>query len=384
MLNTPRRLLITIAVLLAWRLGLAIPVPGPILPSGDLQVLNLGPQWFWQTLGRKWSILELGITPLFWVLMSVELLKIALPEFRRWEAADRQGKARLRLYIFMASLAFAAIQALGLLSTYEQLAEPLGTVFEVAFVMSLVAGAALMCWFADVITRYGIGNGFWMLLGLPILAALAKNSWLYLGMLLHTHERASRVWWYPSYIPTQAELEWVAIGLIFVAIFFLVFVLYPRLNFRGSGDTPQNKRDPWAEGGLMATVWPPVLANWVASWLVLVAMAFKLSTDFDSFAMIAAGIVLIPLFTILREKGALRQNVEGNLSQEETMPILTLALVQTVIWAIPLFWKQLDGQFPLFMGGYHLIIATTIALDLARRLFYLRERTELQVAAPSV
>jgi preprotein translocase subunit SecY len=365
MLNTPRRLLITVAVLLAWRLGLAIPVPGLTLHSDSFNSLQALPSQF-RTPG--WSLLMLGVIPLFSALISVEILKIAWPGFHGWEAVDRRGKGRLRRYIFIASLAFAAMQALVLLPAYERMAKPPGIVFEVAFVTGLVAGAALMCWFADVITLYGIGNGFWMLLGLPILAGSARNIWLYLNM----------------YIPTQAELEWVAIGLVFVAIFLLVFVQYPRLNFRGNGDSPQKERDHWADGGLMATCWPPILANWVASWVVALAIIYNLPADLGAFAMIAAGMVLIPLFTTLRENVVLKQDVNGgNLSQKETKPILILALVQAVIWAVPLLWKQLNGQFPAFMDGYSLIIATTIALDLMRRLIYLRERRELRAAAPS-
>jgi preprotein translocase subunit SecY len=383
MLNTRRRILITIAVLLAWRLGSAIPIPG-LMHDGYPQAPGLGqiPAPVWSILRPGWSILMLGVTPLFSVLTLVELLKIALPELRRWQ--DRQGKARLRLYIFIASLVFAAMQALALISGYERLAQPLGTAFEVAFVIGLVAGAALVCWFADAITLYGVGNGFWMLLSLPILANMGLNIWSGLNIWWYSHDRPGRVWGYPIYLPTQAELGLVAIGLTFVAIFLLVLVQYPRLKFRGNGESPQKGRDPWADGSLMATVWPPILAGWIAPWLILIAIVFNLPTGIAYFAMIPAGMALILICTILQQKAMSKQDVnEGAFFREETKPVLTLALVQAVIWAIPLLWKQLNGPFPIITDGGSVIIATAFTLDFAKRLFFLRESTGLQAAEPS-
>jgi preprotein translocase subunit SecY len=386
MLNTPSRILITVAVLLVWRLGSAIPIPGLDLRSAYPHPLTswlIATPWH-ATPGPAWSILILGLGPIFSALIFVELLKIASPAFSRWEAADRQGKARLRLYVLMTSLLFAAWQAGSLVSFYERFAAQPGTLFEIAFVISLMAGAALTCWFADMITLYGIGNGFWVLISLPILAAITRNTWLSLDILWHSHDRASRVWWYPSYFPTPAELGLVAIGFTIVAIFLLVFVLYPILRRHESGEYPNTKRDPWADGELMATVWPPTLVNVAAPWLIFpLAIVLKVPIDLAALAIIPAGMVLIPVFTILLEKIAQKQEVnEENSHQREARPILTLALVQTAIWAILLLGKRL--QIPaMIMEGWSLIIAVTFLLDLMKRLSFLRAGRKLRAAEPS-
>jgi preprotein translocase subunit SecY len=380
-----RRLLITIAVLLAWRLGSAIPVPGLILPSDSpLNSWHITTPWH-AVPGPVWSIFVLGLGPIFSTLIVVELLKIASPAFRRWEAADRQGKVRLRLYILMASLVLAAAQALNLIPFYERFAVQPGAVFEVTFVICLVAGVALTCWLADAITLYGIGNGFWVLFSLPLLANLGRNIWFCLDTWWHSHDRSSRVWWYPSYIPTWAELGLVAAGLTIVSIFLLVFVLNSRLTARETREYPHKIHDPWADSTIMATVWPPILASSATLWLIIpIVVVLNMSTGLLPIAVALGAIALTPVFTILREESVLKQELdERSALQEGARPILTVALVQSTIWAVPLLWKQLNVPSAIIMDGYSIIIATTFALDLTKRLLFEPESTELRVAEPS-
>ena len=253
---------------------------------------------------RENSILKFGVGPIFSVLIVIELLKIAFPAFRRWEAIDRSGKGRLRLYVLIASLVLATVQALGLEPIiWRRLAKSPGMVFEVTFVVCLVAGAALAAWLAHVITLYGIGNGFWILFSLPLIIGLSKNIWLCLYIWWNSHDRSGRVWWYPTYILTPAELWLLGAGLVIVAIFALVFVLLPRLSFRGRSEHLTEENDRQVEGGLMGTVWPPILANSIASWLILPTLAvLSMSASLATPVFILAGMVLIPLIAILREK----------------------------------------------------------------------------------
>jgi hypothetical protein len=378
MQDSSRRLLITIAVLFVWRLGSVIPIPGVILRQHDSYSS-------WQiALSSENSILKFGVDPIFSVLIIIELLRIAFPAFRRWEAFDRSEKRRLPLYVLIASITLAGAQALRLVPFYEtwgQVEQP-GIVFEVTLVVSLVTGVALAGWLAHLITLYGIGNGFWLLFSLPILAGLSKNIWLCLNMWWQDHDRASRVWWYPTYIPTRAELGLLGTGLVAVATFALVFVLLPRLSLRERCHQHLPKENDHRLGGcLMESVWPPVLANVIVSWFVLPILAIlNIPPSIAISIWMLAGVALIPFLTMVRERGAVVE--PGKSPDVERKPVLTLALLQAVIWGTSLLWIRSIWPLPIW-DGYSLIIAITLALALTEQLFG-RKLVALNAAKPLI
>ncbi|MGA7324397.1 MAG: hypothetical protein WBX25_07940 [Rhodomicrobium sp.] len=361
--DTCHRLLITIAILFAWRLGSTIPIPGLTLQYHNTYTLS---SWH-VSLGPEYSILKFGVGPIFSVLIVTELLRVASPAFSRWAAADRGGRGRLRLYVLIASLVLATVQALRFTPFYERLAEQPGVIFEVTLVVSLVAGTALSGWLAHLITIYGIGNGFWIFFCLPIITGLSKNIWLCLDIWWESQDRLARVWWFPSYVPTPAELGLLGAGLSIVAIFPLIFILLPWLGLRQGSEYPPEEGTLQVGGGLMESVWPPILATSIASWLVPPILAvLSTPTSLTKPAFILTGAVLIPLTTILREKRA-EEPKAGDSTRGELKPVATLALVQTGMWATSLLWIWSVGALPLW-DSYSLIIAITFGLDLAERL----------------
>jgi len=161
-----RRLAVTAAALLVYRIGIQIPVPG------------LDPQVFSQFAGAttamtRISIFALGVTPLLTVVILAELAKVLMPRLREWERADPHNGERLNRIILLLAFLTAAAQAFGIAVALENVAglvaEPTAG-FRVTCVATILAGAMATIWLADQITRHGLGSGLWLLLITPMLA----------------------------------------------------------------------------------------------------------------------------------------------------------------------------------------------------------------------
>jgi preprotein translocase subunit SecY len=161
-----RRLAFTAVVLIIYRFGTLIPLPG---------IDPLGLSQFDSTVVGRISILALGITPLVTVLILAELVKILAPRCQRWEHADPRNHDKLNRIVLLLALLAAAAQALGLAVALEGVAGLVstpGSSFKLVCAATLVAGTALVIWLADQVTRHGLGSGVWLLFVAPILVDL--------------------------------------------------------------------------------------------------------------------------------------------------------------------------------------------------------------------
>jgi hypothetical protein len=167
-----RRLAVTAAALVAYRLGCDLPVPG-LAPEAVTEVFRVGGA----AVGR-FSIFALGITPLLSVLILAEALKIVAPAVRRWENAAPRNRNRFQLAVLGLALVMAALQSAGIAGGLEDISglvpEP-ATYFRIGCIATLVAGAALVIALAGLIDRAGLGSGLWLIFLAPTLAELPLN-----------------------------------------------------------------------------------------------------------------------------------------------------------------------------------------------------------------
>ncbi len=160
------RLFITAVALAAAALGGQIPVPGL-----NLSILEGPPTDSSYDLMRHISLMPLGLQPVFSIFIAAEVLKLAAPSLLEWLSKSPLNITRFNRRILIAGLVLAAFQAWGMTLGLEQsmsaggpaVPEP-GPHFRLTYIMTVVAGVALLMWLADVITRYGIGSGFWLVL----------------------------------------------------------------------------------------------------------------------------------------------------------------------------------------------------------------------------
>lgn len=111
------------------------------------------------------------MAPLFAALALAELLKILVPSVRRWEQAEVRNHYDFNKMVLVLALLVAVWQARDLAFGLEKVhsaagylvPEP-GPMFQIPYVVIVVAATAFLSWLADQVTRRGIGSGFWLLL----------------------------------------------------------------------------------------------------------------------------------------------------------------------------------------------------------------------------
>lgn len=163
-----RRVAITAGAVLVYHVGGTLPLPG--LDAAFLA--NLA-----RTGGgasERLSILALGIAPFFFALLIVELVKALVRTTGYWLDTASVDRAATGLAVALA-LVIAMFQAsviAGILDEMPNVVANPGALFRLSVVATLVAGAALMIWLADQITRHGLGSGVWIMFLFPALLSL--------------------------------------------------------------------------------------------------------------------------------------------------------------------------------------------------------------------
>lgn len=183
-----RRVLATILLLFVFKIVTYIPVPlletsaidNVMSDGGFLTFLNA---FSGNALGN-YSIAALGISPYITASIVVQMLQMDIvPAFKRWGEEGEQGQAKLNQATRYISIALAFIQALMILLGLSWNAEniikygisiPKGVAI-VTMAIMITAGSAFVMWLADLITRFGIGNGSSMIITAGIVTTLPSS-----------------------------------------------------------------------------------------------------------------------------------------------------------------------------------------------------------------
>jgi hypothetical protein len=135
----------------------------------------------WDTFGAvppPFSIASLGVWPILWGYVLVELASVIVPAWRPLRIPG-VGRARLERAAAVTAAAVAFIRAVDVarsLATVHAgshtIAAAQGAAFFVPVVSTLVAATCLVLWLARVIDRPGVGRGMSMLLALSALTTV--------------------------------------------------------------------------------------------------------------------------------------------------------------------------------------------------------------------
>lgn len=171
------KLLFTLLMLLVFRLGAHIPVPG--INSEAIKEL-LGGQLFgfFDIISggafKKFSIFAMSITPYINASIIMQLLQVIIPRLDELAKEGEEGRKIIAQYVRYGTVVLAFIQGLGMsiaLGRYGVVENPgLGSYLLIA--LSLTAGTAFLMWIGEMITERGIGNGISLLIFAGIVARL--------------------------------------------------------------------------------------------------------------------------------------------------------------------------------------------------------------------
>ena len=178
-----KKLLFTFAILLLFRIGTFITIPGlnKVLINQQLGTSNGISAMINLISGgafSRLSIFSMTIGPYITASIVLNLLQFVIPSLERLAKEGETGRKKLNKYTKYLTIAFALIEGLGLYFTYRAYLLPsltfgAGKVLGILlFLISLMAGTSLLTWLGDKITEYGIGNGISMIVFFGIVAGL--------------------------------------------------------------------------------------------------------------------------------------------------------------------------------------------------------------------
>lgn len=184
------RLLYTVGIILLYRLGSFIVLPG-VDPN---QLVNLQNQASDGLLGllnmfsggafSNASIFALGIMPYISASIVIQLLTMAVPYFQKMQKEGESGRRKMTQitrYLTIAVTGFQAPAYIGNLlnqlpaeaiAPFDPSVTSPSTWFWISSIVILVAGTMFVMWLGERITDKGIGNGISLIIMIGIIARL--------------------------------------------------------------------------------------------------------------------------------------------------------------------------------------------------------------------
>ena len=184
------KILFTIAMLVLYRVGAHVPVPGipfqgmlglfqsagDSVATGAMALLNL----FSGGALSYVSVFSLGIMPYIPSSIIIQMLQSVVPSLHELAREGEVGQTKITQYTRYLTLALAVLNAIGYLFLFKGFgisftgAGAPEIIFDIMIVGTLVAGAMLIMWIGELITQRGIGNGMSLIIFANIMAGLPQ------------------------------------------------------------------------------------------------------------------------------------------------------------------------------------------------------------------
>lgn len=173
-----QRILFTLGLLIVYRLGTYIPVPGidggALREFMDQAAAGIGGILSMFTGGAlsRMGIFALGIMPYISASIIVQLLTAMVPQLEQLKKEGEAGRKKINQYTRYGTVFLATFQAYGLAVSLESggLVTDPGWFFRAACVVTLVGGTMFLMWLGEQITARGVGNGISLIIFVGIIA----------------------------------------------------------------------------------------------------------------------------------------------------------------------------------------------------------------------
>ena len=175
-----QRIFFTIGLLIVYRLGTYIPVPGidgqalrdfmEQAQTGLGGILNM----FTGGAIARMGIFALGIMPYISASIIIQLMAAMVPALEQLKKEGEQGRKKINQYTRYGTVFLATMQAYALAASLEagDLAHDPGWFFRISCIVTLVGGTMFLMWLGEQITARGIGNGISLIIFIGIVAQL--------------------------------------------------------------------------------------------------------------------------------------------------------------------------------------------------------------------
>jgi preprotein translocase subunit SecY len=185
-----KRILFTMALLIVYRIGVHVPVPGidaialaSFFKAAEGTIFGIFNMFSGGAFERL-SVFALGIMPYISASIILQLLTVVIPHLEQLKKEGEQGRKKITQYTRYGTVVLSIIQGFGISVGLESMSSPGGSpvvlmpgwAFRLMTVITLTAGTAFIMWLGEQITERGIGNGISLIIFAGIVCRLPAAS----------------------------------------------------------------------------------------------------------------------------------------------------------------------------------------------------------------
>ena len=214
-----RKILFSLAMLLVFRLGCYIPVPGISYDAlenavGNNTLLGLMSLMSGGSL-QYGTFFALGVLPFINSYIIMQLLTLVIPKLDQLSKQGDDGREKITMITRYIAIALALVQGIGIVVTYNNggvldpfLGEKTEWFTGMFIIIMLTAGSCFVMWLSERITEYGITNGTSLIIFVGIIATFGQA-------LLNT---------FINVVPSNATTLWNVFGYILIIIVLFAII----------------------------------------------------------------------------------------------------------------------------------------------------------------
>ncbi|MGN1077872.1 MAG: preprotein translocase subunit SecY [Candidatus Gallimonas sp.] len=177
-----KKILWTLLLLLIFRAGCYIPVPGlersqfgDAITGNDFLTLMSG---ITGSALANGTLFALGIGPYINASIIVQLLTVGIPALERWSKQGEEGKKKITNLTRILTIVLAVVQSVGIIVNFANQSNAIKTdlffdsnwVAGIYMTIVYTAGSMLVMWLGERITDFGVGNGISLIIFIGILS----------------------------------------------------------------------------------------------------------------------------------------------------------------------------------------------------------------------
>ena len=185
-LKTPdvrKRLLYTLLLIVVFRLGCYITVPGvDSIALNDAMSNTQGIAGLIDMISggafSRFSVFAMSISPYITASIVIQLLAMIIPSLERLtKEGGEEGRKKINRYTKILTIILALVESIGIYFAYQSSGIFVDNSFLTGalVVVGLVAGTSILMWLGDQITNKGVGNGISLLIFVGIIAGLPSG-----------------------------------------------------------------------------------------------------------------------------------------------------------------------------------------------------------------
>ncbi|MCL2026660.1 MAG: preprotein translocase subunit SecY [Leptospirales bacterium] len=212
-----KRILFTLALLVIYRIGAHIPIPGINVEALNTYFAESQASGFMDFFDlfsggalKRFTIFALGIMPYISASIIVDLLKVVIPHLEALSKEGQEGQKKLNQYVKYGTVLLCLIQSFALTKWMQSMKgsgiavvpEGAGITFVIISVMAITTGTIVLMWFGETITERGIGNGISLIIMAGIVVRAPQAAYQTFNKIGETGEPI--------------------VGIILIAIFLLI------------------------------------------------------------------------------------------------------------------------------------------------------------------